>query len=756
MYLRSIDLQGFKSFAKKSEFQFTAPITAIVGPNGSGKSNVAEAFRFVLGEQSIKTLRGKRGEDLIWNGSTATPKANRANVRIVFDNTSKFLQSDFDEVSIERSVGRDGVNQYSINDTQVRLKDIVELLAGANIGQSGHHIISQGEADRILSAHPRERKIMLEEALGLKLYHYKKDESLKKLEKTEENIAHVEGLRKEILPHLKFLKKQVEKVEKAETMRVELGGLYREYFFREEAYISMTKAAVTEEKAVPDEEMKRIEKELEKAKATMLKQSSADEKSKEVVELEESLSRVREEKEGLSRELGRIEGQVELAKRMAERALGKTEHAPVPRERVDEAVLEVEGYVQGIETEGDIVRIKILAGKIKEALSRLKADTHSGGVEHDRDAQELTRLEGRLREIEQGLTDKNEEESKLRHEYQTLKTMLESEKDENRAAERAVFELMAKKSELSATLAVLRGKLESLKLIEDEWKREKAEAAALAGRSAVEYADIELRDGGRVLMPQDLIAEPRGEQEARKKAIERIKIRLEEFGAGATEEIMREYKEVSERDQFLERETTDLHSSAESLKVLIADLEERLTREFTDGLSKINAEFSNFFSLMFGGGTASLTVIAEKKKKRPTALPEDEVMDESEEGLIEEEEEAGIEIAVNLPRKRIKSLIMLSGGERALTSIALIFAMSQVNPPPFVILDETDAALDEANSKRYGDMIENLAKKSQLIVITHNRETMSRAGVLYGVTMGSDGVSKLLSVKFEEAVAVAK
>ena len=125
---------------------------------------------------------------------------------------------------------------------------------------------------------------------------------------------------------------------------------------------------------------------------------------------------------------------------------------------------------------------------------------------------------------------------------------------------------------------------------------------------------------------------------------------------------------------------------------------------------------------------------------------------DKEEGKTEE----GIEIAISLPHKRIKGLHMLSGGERALTSIALIFAMSQVNPPPFLILDETDAALDEANSRRYGDMISSLASRSQLILITHNRETMSRAGILYGITMGGDGVSKLLSVKFEEAVAVAK
>ena len=162
---------------------------------------------------------------------------------------------------------------------------------------------------------------------------------------------------------------------------------------------------------------------------------------------------------------------------------------------------------------------------------------------------------------------------------------------------------------------------------------------------------------------------------------------------------------------------------------------------------------------MFGGGTAGLKVVREKVKiKSDTDLEMDEEMLEGSAETLEESlaDKEGIEIEVNLPRKKIKGLMMLSGGERALTSIALLFAMSQVNPPPFIILDETDAALDEANSRKYGDMIENLAKQSQLILITHNRETMSRAGIIYGVTMGGGGVSKVLSIQFEEAVSVAK
>ena len=177
MYLKSVELTGFKSFGKKTRLEFTSPIASIVGPNGSGKSNVAEAFRFVLGEQSMKSLRSKKGEDLIWGGSPALPRQNRAAVTVTFNNADRFLDLDFSEVVIERVVHRDGQNEYRMNGSLVRLKDVIRLLAGANIGGSGYHIISQGQADHILNAPPRERREMVEDALGLKLYQHKKAES---------------------------------------------------------------------------------------------------------------------------------------------------------------------------------------------------------------------------------------------------------------------------------------------------------------------------------------------------------------------------------------------------------------------------------------------------------------------------------------------------------------------------------------------------------------------------------------------------
>jgi chromosome segregation protein len=247
-------------------------------------------------------------------------------------------------------------------------------------------------------------------------------------------------------------------------------------------------------------------------------------------------------------------------------------------------------------------------------------------------------------------------------------------------------------------------------------------------------------------------------KEEQRRKIERIKIKLEDAGLGGGAEVLKEFKEVSERDLFLAKELEDLNKSIESLNKLIVDLKEKIDIEFKEGIKKINIEFKEFFTLMFGGGSGALSIVTENKKvKRDEFIEIDEDYVEGEAGedskLVFEQ---GVEINVSLPHKKVKELQALSGGERSLTSIALLFAMSQVNPPPFLVLDETDAALDEANSRKYGDMLEKLSVHSQLVVVTHNRETMSRAGILYGVTIGSDGASKLLSVKFDEAAAIAK
>ncbi|MDP6387804.1 MAG: AAA family ATPase [Candidatus Pacebacteria bacterium] len=754
MYLKSLELSGFKSFAKKSIFDFTSDISGIVGPNGSGKSNVAEAFSFALGEQSIKSLRGKRGEDLIFNGSKAIPRSNRASVKVVFDNNKRFLDIDFDEVTVERSVHRDSINQYFINGSQVRLRDVVELLASANIGSSGHHIISQGEADRILNANIKERKEMIEDALGLKVYQYKKQESARKLEKTEENIAQVESLRKEIAPHIKFLKKQVDKVEKSIAMRDELKKLSLAYLKRESEYISHKKAQIEKEKKNPQEELNNLEKKLEKAKEILSNKDMSDEKSEELISIEKGLADIRSEKDALMRDLGRFEGQIAFEERRIEKekkTQKELESRTVNYNELNEIAQKVYSQIDEAHRQDDLSEIKNTLERIGSIIKDFISTTFSREKGTEVDENELKILRNKKVKLDEKLSEVSENESSYNKKYSALKREIEKDKDDSREAEREIFSIMSHQNKLRSTLNILKSTENEIAHNSEDFERELQEVVALIGRTVLDYDKFDLG-----LSTEEIINEERNIQGERRRKIEKIKIRLEEFGGGSGEDVIKEYKEVTQRDEFLEREVADLEKSAESLKDLIKDLENKLNTQFKNGIEKINKEFQKFFELMFGGGTAFLSVIKEKKRKRIST--DEDILNyaDIEDEIPEEEEQEGIEINVSLPHKRIKGLVMLSGGERALTSIALLFAMSQVNPPPFLVLDETDAALDEANSKRYGDMIENLSKFSQLILITHNRETMSRAGVLYGVTMGADGISKLLSVKFEEAVHIAK
>lgn len=760
--LKSIEIAGFKSFAKKSTLNFNTPISAIVGPNGSGKSNVAEAFRFVLGEQSIKSLRGKRVEDLIFNGGKDAARANRASAKVVFDNSKRILNLDFDEVSIERVVHRDSVSEYFINGSAVRLKDIIELLASAHIGASGHHIISQGEADKILNANIRERREIIEEALGLKIYQYKKEESRRKLEKTEENIKQVESLRREIAPHIRFLQKQVEKIEKTIIMRNDLKLLYQEYFKRESEYLKYTKEVLQNEKREPLAHLHKLEEELKRAKEILEKSESKDVKSDEIINIERSLRDERSNKDSLTREIGRIEGEISSLDRLLKKqkeAAQSAESKLVELSSVENLVKSINIEIEEANTSTDITKIKSIFVKIKEALAGfLERNRNQEDTTQQRELEEeINTLRKKKIETDSQLVRHADEERKLLGQYNLLKDEIEKEKDSNRDAEKAVFRIVAEQNEINAKLATLNNREEKLVIDENNFKQELTEAGVLVGLEAVRYQDFAIFDNGNVSLSSEQIAtEDRIKQEERRRNIERIKIRLEDAGVGSGEEVLKEYKEVSERDEFLARELTDLIKSSESLTTLIKELDDKLVFEFKAGVEKINVQFQDFFSKMFGGGTAKLDVIREKKRRRSDT--EVAVEDEGEivKEEVEEESEEGIEIEVNLPKKKIKGLMMLSGGERALTSIALLFAMSQVNPPPFIILDETDAALDEANSKKYGDMIAELSKYSQLILVTHNRETMSRAGIIYGVTMGMDGVSKLLSIQFEEAVQVAK
>ena len=726
MRLLRLELGGFKSFAKNTILEFPHAITAVVGPNGSGKSNVADAVRWVLGEQSIKSLRGKRGEDLIFAGTASAPRLSKAGAFLVFDNSAREFPLEFKEVSIGRRVYRDGLNDYLLNGSQVRLKNIIELLARVGFGSSQHHIIGQGEADRILYASPKERREMIEDALGLKIFQIKRADAERKLEYAEENMQQVASLQKEIQPHLKFLKVQAEKFEIASKLREELKLLLYEYLSKKSADMARSKKELGAKRAGPSGQLEKLNARIKECREKIEKGTARKGENEEEKALSSRLKELLEARAETERELGKLEGMIELA----EKDLKAAKDIVVSKKEIEDFLAAISKRLEELEVEDVLTKILLKIRQIREALGSFLR-----GLKGERPEREenLNSYRAKFEESKSRLESVKAQELKSSKAMEEKALLTRREAEEWRREEKRLYEFEREATRVKDELRTFEVEAEKIRFQEEDFKRECEEARPYLGEIT--------------LAKQEGFASGE-EADAMRKKIERTKIKLEEAG-GIDPAVLKEYQEVSRRHEFLSKESEDLIKSAAGLRQLIAELEEKLEHDFKEGVLKINAEFEKFFKLMFGGGKASLKVILASMRKK--AREEGE-----EEGLPAEAEEAeaGIEISVDLPRKRIKSLDMLSGGERALTSIALLFAMSAVHPPPFLVLDETDAALDEANSQRYAKMLEDLSKTAQLIVITHNRATMKCAGVLYGVTMGSDGISKLLSLKFEEAGAL--
>ncbi len=734
MRLKNIILSGFKSFAKNTALELPADISAIVGPNGSGKSNVVEGVQWALGEQSLKNLRGKKSEDFIFNGSASSPKMGKASVTLIFDPGEKSGILGYDEIIITRRVYRDGANEYLINNSQVRLRDIIELMSKFGLGASSHHIISQGEADRILSATSREKREMLEDALGLKIYQLKRQEAERKLKKTKENISQVESLQKEIQPHLKFLKKQAEKVEKALNLREKLKDLCREYFAKEENFLDKESGRLASGREKPLNDLKLAEEKIENLGVELKKEEKSSAAFPEAVKLEAELEDSRLKRLSLERDLGRCEGMIEMEE-MRQKEIGRE---MVEKSAVEKFLEKLSLYLKEGPAKDTFEKIKKAVGDFSlEIKTRKQAALDS----------ELSDLKNRRGELNSSIESIRKQEADLSNKIIRLKSETEKKEHLKHDAERELYSAEISASNLRNFLKSFEIEEEKLKSRKEELETEKQAAAHFIG-SEIPLAKKEDIMGDLTL----------AEREQVRREIERLKIKLED-SEGVGDEVLKEYKQVKARDDFFAKELGDLKKAAGDLADLMKELAEKIDHDFQKGVLEINKQFQDFFTTMFGGGSAELKVVevAERKNENKESSPFAETSEDEEEGLPAEAQgaEAGIEISVNIPRKRIRSLDMLSGGERALISIALLFAMTNVNPPPFLVLDEVDAALDESNSQKYAKMLKDLSKRTQLIIVTHNRETMKQAGILYGVTMGTTGVSQILSIKFDEASELA-
>lgn len=742
MRLSHITIQGFKSFAKKTTLDVTHQVTGVVGPNGSGKSNIAEAIRFVLGEQSMKSMRGKIGADVIFKGSEHLSPMSRASVTMVIDNKDKGDTAHasaelapylvYDELTLSRVIYSDGTSDYMLNEAKVRLKDVQELLSFAGIGGSAHTIVNQGEADRILLANPRDRKEALEDALGLRIYHMRLNESKRKLERVKVHVHEVGLLRKEIKPHLEHLKRQVDKIESQEEERKKLHTLLIAYFTREEHELGLLDERIREQGTsaslllITDS----IRKELQS-----LKEQNTDTGVTSVQEkhtLQAEMRNLLERRDQISKTLGRLEAEkAYLEKEMTREEEGKA--ITLSEEELSKTHTIISHSIGQLEKA--LAEENIATAKVE--VKDLSESTEAFFSQHKRG--ETTRKETIAKDIAsvgEMVIEHEKKEENLSREMVTLQekidavdTHAQAHMESRHEQEKKVMILESKVRELDSTIALRRQEEGELSLRRQHFEGLLQEGIAIVGQVIREYKSHVPEDRFRDTPKADLM-----------RAIERCKLRIEEAGVPNREEVIAEYKSTRERDEYLTKELADISESEQKLLELIDELTGTLSERFSTGVKEVSRVFSEFFGEVFPGGKGKLVLVQMTK------------IDEDGNQLVEQ----GIDIDVSLPNKKVKEINAFSGGERALVSIALLFAMSSITPPPFMVLDETDAPLDESNARKYGVMLQRLSEKSKLLVITHNRETMNHCDMLYGVTIGVDGGSKLLSIDFKQAEGYAK
>jgi len=730
MYLRRLELQGFKTFATKTVLEFAPEdakrrgTTGIVGPNGSGKSNIADAIRWVMGEQSMKLLRGKKAEDLIFSGSQKKSRSGFAEVTMTLVNDLKDTEIDMTEIVVTRRLYRDGKSEFEINRRAAKLGDVSLLLAQAGIGQRTYSVIGQGMVDAVLSASPGERKEFFDEAAGLRPFQLKRHQSVTKLQTSKERLVQAEALLREISPRLSTLQRHVRRLEQRDALEAERKDLEHRYYggMWHEIFGHLTEAQTAYDRAHQNE--KELLEEAKGLEAEFGKMEKAVPPSKEFEALRKSLDAIADDRAALREQQAKLQAKLEIAKAKASEphaamSLGKIIRTVEDTQKKLDALLKL------------VAQEKPDAEKVRALVSELHAD-------HDAF---ITKLQEPATEEKAEAAD-----PKLMKELEEIASKIKELADRSKGVQSEIDAWDKKEAGKRTHLFDTQRKLNE--------KREAArKAERLASEAAIERTRWETR---RESFLADLRTNRKdlegdlnklGQSVGKVKDVEsllpqlvRVRSQLEWIG-NIDPETQKEYEETKERFEFLNTQVEDLRGAIQGLDTVIVELDETIRTRSEASFHILNSAFGKSFKLLFNGGDAKLIQV-----------PPEPTTDE-EGNLIPPPEDAppaGIDIQATPPGKRLKSIALLSGGERALTSIALISAIMATNPSPFIVLDEVDAALDEVNSKKYADIINEHAGSTQFIIVTHNRTTMHQSGILYGVTLSEDGTSKILSVKLED------
>lgn len=978
MYLKEIKASGFKSFADTIDIELTNGISGIVGPNGSGKSNVVDAVRWVLGEQSVKQLRGEGAmSDVIFTGSKSRRAASFASVTLVFDNSDKYLNIEYDEVQIKRTIYKTGENEYFINNTRARLKDILELFMDTGASKESFNIISQGDVANILSGKAEDRRVIFEEASGVLKYKKRKDEALRKLSKTHDNMARVDDIISELNTNMEPLKKQsedakiyLEKKEKLENVEIALtvndiekynyeykyskekvseltlsitkmlsensseqakieaiknniSKLNSELYLKQQELVKVSanaeklsgeKAMISERSKYNSEDVKlhdniislkekilkiesqisALNKEIESEKSNnkiigeklnnteiklceieknkenlnsklnqKLREITAQKHRREVLinSLENNSSLPYSVKNvlnnpkltGIHGVLGKLlefeekysealevslmssvshivcdneEAAKEAVRYLKNNNLGRATFLPIsvikPRSIDSESYETIKSMNGFVDIASNLVKydtkyrniVLSLLGTIvvvdnidnanlisKKLKNRYKVVTMTGEVVNiggsitggslkkssilseryelenvikDIDVldSEIKEIENKINEVDDNYTNLELEKNSiiisvnsnseiLKNKYNVLddltneKSTLMTELSNNQNIVNNVitneeekilneyYKEIEKRDELNIEINQIHKKIElenedlinnesSLKNNNQEYN--KAQEELKSHEIKVNRLDVKIDNLLNILTNDYSISYEKAKEkyileidsdEARS-IVSTLKREIKSLGdvnVGAIEE----YDRVKERYEFLNKQKEDLTNAENVLLEIITEMDDIMKDKFSSTFNKIKEAFNETFRKLFNGGKAEL------KLTDPSNILE-----------------TGIDIIALPPGKKLQHISLLSGGEKTLTAIALLFSILKVRPVPFCILDEVEAALDEVNVDNFGKYLKEFKGDTQFIIITHKKKTMEYADVLYGITMQESGVSKLVSVKLEE------
>lgn len=720
--LKKLELVGFKSFAEKTILEFHKPITAIVGPNGSGKSNIIDAIRWLLGERESKNLRGSKSDDLIFAGSSKKPRLGLARASLHFENKNNFFPIDFSEVVISREVSRDGLNQYYLNKSEVRLKDLIDFLAKARLGTEGMVVVTQGNSDIFVRVNPEERREMIEETLGLKEYRLKKSEAIRKLKNTKINLEKVRALIDEILPHLRSLKRQTSKWEKRGELEEELNNNLKLFFGSSLSKINF--------------ELQKVETEIKNhllSKDQFLNNKIKAEKRLKEIEISqpkerEELKKIKLEIDNLLRQ--RNDLQKEIVKLEFDIEKLKNKNISEKNFKSDDLLK----LISKIKSELlDIVNNELNFDQIKDKINLILKDINNIFQIEKTDQKEYAVVQKDLEKINQELL---EIDNKIKNLKEKENQFERKQDDFYLLYKEAVQNLRTAENDLEKWNNFHQNLLFEKEKIELKFNELKHQIEQF-NRNVSEFENLQNLDTNFNVFDLE-------------RKILRLRGELAAIGE-IDESLIKEAKETEERYSFLENQMKDLTQASIDLNNLIKELNLKIENEFKKAFHKINLEFDKFFKLMFGGGYAKLKLISLTKNNllNENKSENEVVVDEQENKNFEDTNQKGIEIEVKLPMKKLTSLDVLSGGERSLIGIAALFAIISVSPPPFLVLDEVDAMLDERNAKKFSKMLKEFSNQTQFIIVTHNRAVMEAADIIYGVTLGEDETSKIVSLKLE-------